>query len=104
MKKDSEISEGTTGLVSKNILLSNNKQTNFYLRSDNNMLHMSRYNMYNNISYRGGCAKKYIFIVDSADTQGRKTVSSTSSNRRRSRQLFNAASQLGYDRNKLQMD
>ena len=35
-----------------------NKQTNFYLRSDNNMLHMSRYNMYNNTSYRGGCAKK----------------------------------------------
>ena len=35
-----------------------NKQTNFYLRSDNNMLHMSRYNMHNNISYRGGCAKK----------------------------------------------
>ena len=36
----------------------NNKQTNFYLRSDNNMLHMSRYNMYNYTSYRGGCAKK----------------------------------------------
>ena len=35
-----------------------NKQTNFYLRSDNNMLHMSRYNMHNNISYRGGCVKK----------------------------------------------
>ena len=29
-----------------------NKQTNFYLRSDNNMLLMSRYNIYNNISYR----------------------------------------------------
>ena len=39
-------------------LTTNNKQTNFYLRSDNNMLHMSRYNMHNNISYRGGCAKK----------------------------------------------
>ena len=53
------------------------------MRSDNNMLHISKYNMYNKIAYRGGCAKKYIFIVDSADTQGRKTVSSTSSNRRR---------------------
>ena len=59
------------------------QQTNFYLRSDNNMLHMSRYNMHNSISYRGGCTKKQIFRVDSADTQGRKTVSSTSSNRRR---------------------
>ena len=39
--------------------------------------------MCNNISYRGGCAKKKKFRVDSADTQGKKNVSSTSSDQRR---------------------
>ena len=28
--------------------------TNFYLRSDNRLLHVSKYNMYNNITYHGG--------------------------------------------------
>ena len=45
-------------LLKDGLITKQTKQTNFYLRSDNNMLHMSRYNMHNNISYRGGCAKK----------------------------------------------
>ena len=51
--------------------------------ADDSLLDMSRYNMCNNLTYRVGCAKKYNSRVDSADTQRRSTVSSTSSNRRR---------------------